>query len=64
MSSHIRLHATILQLEMKIADLERYLPYADGLAYSKDKQRIREAREELSYWKDVLSKVEQMENAA
>ena len=30
-----------------IASLQEYLPYADGLAYSQDKQRIRQYETEI-----------------
>lgn len=43
--------------ESFIRNFEAGLPYADGPAYSQDKDRIRALREELRQWQEMLKVV-------
>lgn len=47
----------IAACESYIRNFEEGLPYADGLAYSQDKDRIRVLREELRQWREILKLV-------
>lgn len=47
----------IARCEGQIASLSEALPYADGGAYSQDKQRISELRTELAQWKEIRAEV-------
>lgn len=47
----------IAACESYIRNFEEGLPYADGPAYSQDKDRIRVLREELRQWREILKLV-------
>lgn len=45
----------IAACESYIRNFESGLPYADGPAYSQDKQRISELRKEVKAWREILA---------
>lgn len=47
----------IAACESYIRNFEEGLPYADGPAFSQDKDRIRALREEVRQWKAILKLV-------
>ena len=47
----------IARCEGQIESLTERLPYADGGAYSQDKQRISELRTELAQWQELRAEV-------
>lgn len=47
----------IAACESYIRNFEAGLPYADGPAYSQDKEQIRRLNEELRQWKEILKVV-------
>lgn len=44
----------ILSCDAHARHLEDLLPYADGLAYTQDKDRIRALRLEADRWREIL----------
>lgn len=51
------IHRQIAACESYIQNFEEGLPYADGPAYSQDKDRIKALREELRQWREILKRV-------
>lgn len=52
----------IEMIEARIKRMEEDLKYADGGAYSQDKERIRQAREELVQWLKVKQQLDELES--
>lgn len=53
------MHSALIQRQIAacesfIRNFESGLPYADGPAYSQDKQRIRELQREARAWREIL----------
>lgn len=54
------MHSTLIErqiaaCESYIRNFESGLPYADGPAYSQDKERIRQLRQEAEAWREILA---------
>lgn len=47
----------IAACESFIRNFESGLPYADGVAYGQDKQRIRDLKNEAKTWREILELV-------
>lgn len=45
----------IAACESYIRNFESGLPYADGPAYSQDKEQIRQLRKEVEAWREILA---------
>lgn len=58
------LKSEITNLTKTIAQLEQFLPYADGQAYINDKRKIIDLKRKLAYWQDIEKKLESMDKAA
>lgn len=56
------MHSTLIERQIAacesfIRNFEEGLPYADGPAYSQDKERIRQLRKEAEAWREILAMV-------